>query len=55
MAPTEIILSLQNALVKLDNADEVHAALKIAEAIDILEIEFDNDPIFGKTLRHAND
>lgn len=55
MTPVEVIASLQNALVKLDAVDERHAALKIAEAIDILEIEVGDKECLQKSRHYDND
>lgn len=55
MKPDEIILKLENALVRLDKADKSLAATKIAEAIEILKIERVDNGVSRQSLHHDND
>lgn len=55
MTKSEIILRLEDALVKLDDADEQHAALKIAEALEILETISTGGKTQSKYRHHDND
>ena len=55
MKPDEIILKLENALVRLDKADKSLAATKIAEAIEILKIDHVDNEVLRRSLHHDND
>ncbi|MEP2990659.1 MAG: hypothetical protein ABJO88_17025 [Parasphingorhabdus sp.] len=55
MEPVEIISRLESALIKLDNAHKSLAATKIAEAIEILKIDFDSNVAPRTHLHHDND
>ncbi|GAB5486667.1 MAG: hypothetical protein Pars2KO_02370 [Parasphingorhabdus sp.] len=55
MEPIEIIGCLQKALIRLDGANEPLAAMKVAEAIELLKIELDCDLVLKKALQHDND